>query len=134
MKKAHSTNRRTGFFAAPRPWLVSKIIQLVSYLCIMNLIQDNIDNIRVLCMKYNVGRLFVFGSALGSSFKPESDIDLLVSFKDIRIEDYADNYFDFKFSLEDLFKREIDLLEEQAIKNPFLLKSINSTKKLVYES
>ena len=100
----------------------------------MNLIQDNIDNIRVLCMKYNVGRLFVFGSALGSSFKPESDIDLLVSFKDIRIEDYADNYFDFKFSLEDLFKREIDLLEEQAIKNPFLLKSINSTKKLVYES
>jgi len=106
----------------------------VSYLCIMKLIQENIDNIRMLCMKHHVGRLFVFGSILNPSFKPDSDIDFIVSFRTIRLEDYADNYFDFKFSLEDILKREVDLLEEQAIKNPFLLKSIDSTKKLVYES
>ena len=100
----------------------------------MNVIQDNIESLRMLCMKYNVGRLFVFGSVVNTSFKPDSDIDFLVSFKQIKLEDYADNYFDFKFSLEDLFKKEIDLLEEQAIKNPYLLKAINSTKKLVYES
>jgi uncharacterized protein len=100
----------------------------------MNLIQDNIDNIRMLCMKHHVGRLFVFGSILNPSFNPESDIDFLVSFGAVRLEDYADNYFDFKFSLEDILKREVDLLEEQAIKNPFLLKSIDSTKKLLYES
>jgi len=100
----------------------------------MNVIQDNIDNLRMLCMKYHVGRLFIFGSVVNSSFKPESDIDFLVSFKQIKLEDYADNYFDFKFSLEDLFQREIDLLEEQAIKNPFVLSSINANKKLVYES
>lgn len=85
-------------------------------------------------MKFHVGKLFVFGSAVNQSFKQDSDIDFLVSFQKIKLEDYADNYFDFKFSLEDLFNREIDLLEEQALKNPFLLKSINTSKKLVYES
>ena len=85
-------------------------------------------------MKHHVGKLFVFGSAVNDSMNSESDIDLLVSFKEIKLEDYADNYFDFKFSLEDLFKRDIDLLEEKAIKNPYLIQSINSAKQLVYEA
>ena len=85
-------------------------------------------------MKHHVGRLFVFGSAVNDSMNSESDIDLLVSFKEIKLEDYADNYFDFKFSLEDLFKRDIDLLEEKAIKNPYLIQSINSAKQLIYEA
>ena len=100
----------------------------------MNIIQENIDHIRMLCMKYHVGKLSAFGSVISSSFRLDSDIDLLVSFKKIPPEDYADNYFDFKFSLEDLLKREIDLLEEKALKNPFLIKSINSTKTTIYES
>ncbi len=100
----------------------------------MNPVQENIENIKVLCIKHHVGKLFVFGSVASSTMKPESDIDFLVSFKKMKLEDYADNYFDFKFSLEDLFKRDVDLLEEQALKNPYLLKSINSTKQLVYES
>jgi len=100
----------------------------------MKIIQDNFDSLRNLCMKHHVGRLFVFGSVVSPTFKPDSDLDFLVLFKKIKLEEYADNYFDFKFSLEDLFNREIDLLEEQAIKNPYLLKSINSSKQLVYES
>jgi predicted nucleotidyltransferase len=45
---------------------------------------------------------------------------------------YADNYFDLKFSLEQLLKREVDLLEEKAIKNPFFQESINSSKVMIY--
>jgi uncharacterized protein len=100
----------------------------------MELIMNNIEHLRMLCMKFHVGKLFVFGSVVNPSFTHDSDIDFIVSFKKIKLEDYADNYFDFKFSLEDLFKREIDLLEEKAITNPFLLKAINSSKQLVYES
>lgn len=100
----------------------------------MKLIQDNIASLKLLCLKHHVGKLFVFGSVLNPSFKPDSDIDFLVSFKKVRLEDYADNYFDFKFSLKDLFNREIDLLEENAIRNPYLLKSINSSKQLIYEA
>lgn len=40
----------------------------------------------------------------------------------------------FKFSLEDIFKRDIDLLEDKAIKNPYLRKTIDSSKQLNYGS
>lgn len=98
----------------------------------MDLIDRNIDNIRVLCLKHKVGRLFVFGSVITNRFKNDSDIDFIVDFKEIDLYDYADNYFDLKFSLENLLNREVDLLEDKAIKNPYLRQSIDSSKQLIY--
>lgn len=89
-------------------------------------------NLIKLCDKHKVSKLYVFGSVLRPEFREESDIDFLVDFKKIELEKYADNYFDFKFSLEDLFKRKIDLLEEKAIMNPYLKQSIDASKELVY--
>ena len=100
----------------------------------MNLIESNIDNVRTLCQLHKVQRLFVFGSVLSDRFQKDSDIDLIVDFQGVELYDYADNYFDFKESLENLFKREVDLLEDKAIKNPYLRKSIDSSKQLVYGS
>ncbi len=99
----------------------------------MNLIERNMAKLKQLCSKYNVSQLYIFGSATNDSFHKDSDIDFLVTFGAIELNDYADNYFDFKFSLENLFDRKIDLLEEKAIKNPFLKESIDSSKKLLYE-
>ena len=86
-----------------------------------------------LCETYNVSKLFVFGSVLTDKFNENSDIDLIVLFNKENINDYFSNYFDFKYSLEDLLQRPVDLLEEQAIKNPYLLKNINKNKQLIYE-
>lgn len=90
------------------------------------------DTIRALCSKHKVVSLFVFGSVLTDHFKKSSDIDLLVDFSGVDLYDYADNYFDLKTSLEELFKRQVDLLEDKAIKNPYLRKSIDASKKLIY--
>ncbi len=98
----------------------------------MNIVERNIDRIKRLCNEYKVARLYLFGSALNDKFNNKSDIDFIVTFRDIELIEYADNYFDFKFSLEDLLQRQIDLLEEKSIRNPFLKKSINSSKKLIY--
>ncbi len=98
----------------------------------MNVVEKNIDRLIKLCKKYKVAKLYVFGSVIDERFNEESDIDFIVSFENINLEDYADNYFDLKFSLEDLFNRNIDLLEEKAIKNPFFKESIDQTKKLIY--
>ncbi len=98
----------------------------------MRIIEKNIDKIRALCNKHKVARLFVFGSILTDNFKESSDIDLLVDFSDVDLYDYADNYFDLKTSLEKLLKRQIDLLEDKAIKNPYLRKSIDSSKQMIY--
>ena len=98
----------------------------------MNMVEKNIDKIRVLCLKHNVGHLFVFGSVLTNRYKRDSDIDFIVDFNGVDLYDYADNYFDLKYSLEKLFKRNIDLLEDKAIDNPYLRQSIDSSKQLIY--
>lgn len=98
----------------------------------MRIIDENIDKIRALCNKHKVARLFVFGSILTDNFKKSSDIDLLVDSSGVDLYDYADNYFDFKSSLEKLLKRQIDLLEDKAVKNPYLRKSIDSSKQMIY--
>ena len=100
----------------------------------MNIIEKNIEKIRELCKKHKVANLFVFGSVLTDRFTKGSDIDFIVDFKDVDLYDYADNYFDFKFSLEDILNRDVDLLEDKAVKNPYLRKSIDSSKQLVYGS
>ena len=65
-------------------------------------------------------------------FNNESDIDLIVDFSNIDVEDYADNYFDFKFSLQEILNRTVDLLEEKAIKNPYFKQSVTKQRQLIF--
>ncbi len=98
----------------------------------MNIVDKNINAVRDLCSRHKVAKLFVFGSVLTDRFRRNSDIDLIVDFREMDVFDYANNYFDLKYSLEDLFKRRIDLLEDKAINNPYLRQSIDSSKRLLY--
>ena len=98
----------------------------------MKRLETYTKDISKLCEAHNVKSLYAFGSVLNDSFNKESDIDLIVDFSNVKVEDYADNYFDFKFSLQDILKRPIDLLEEKEIKNPYFRQSINQKRQLVY--
>jgi predicted nucleotidyltransferase len=98
----------------------------------MQLIEQNRDKIKALCTKHKVARLFVFGSVLTENFKNSSDVDFVVDFDGVELFDYADNYFDLKTSFENLLKRQVDLLEEKAIKNPYLRRSIDASKQVIY--
>ncbi|MFD2999810.1 nucleotidyltransferase family protein [Pontibacter toksunensis] len=98
----------------------------------MDLIDSNIDKLANLCKKHKVSRMFVFGSAVTDNFNKESDIDLIVDFEGVDVYDYANNYFDLKASLETIFKREVDLLEEKAITNPYFKKAVDARKVLIY--
>ena len=98
----------------------------------MGLIESNIKKIEALCREHKVVRLFVFGSVLTDRFNEESDIDFVVDFDRAKITDYFDNYRNLKYALEDLFKRKVDLLEEQTIRNPYLKKSVDQTIALIY--
>ncbi|RTL52402.1 MAG: nucleotidyltransferase [Sphingobacteriales bacterium] len=98
----------------------------------MNRLETYTPDIIKLCETHKVKSLYAFGSVLTNSFNNESDIDLIVDFSNIGVEDYADNYFDFKFSLQDIFKRHVDLLEEKAIKNPYFRQSVFQQRQLIY--
>lgn len=95
-------------------------------------IESNIEKIKQLCSKYEVNKLFAFGSVLKDTFNKDSDIDLVVDFNKIELVDYADNYFDLKEELEAIFNRPVDLLEEKAIQNPFFKKQVDFEKVLIY--
>jgi predicted nucleotidyltransferase len=99
----------------------------------MKLTDNDILIIKDLCANHKVSRLFVIGSVLTDRFNKDSDIDFVVNFADVPLYEYANNYFTLKYSLEALFKRKIDLLEDQALDvNPYLRHSIDSSKQLIY--
>jgi uncharacterized protein len=99
----------------------------------MELIDKNIDAIKELCDKHNVKELYIFGSVLTNKFSDSSDIDILIQFGKVELMDYFDNYMDFKEELEKLLNRPIDIVENQAIRNPVFRKIVDREKKLIYE-
>lgn len=98
----------------------------------MLLINRNKEIIKNLCETHHVEKLYLFGSATTTKFDKESDIDFLVKFKPFDLKLYFINYIDLKNKLKNLLHREIDLVEEQTLKNPYLISSIEENKELIY--
>lgn len=107
-------------------------VEKFDYFRRMEIIDNNINLIKKLCRKYRVRTLSVFGSVLGDDFRDNSDIDFVVDFNEDDPFKYTDLYFQLKEKLEDLLKRQIDLIEERGIKNNFFRKELNETKVLIY--
>ena len=86
----------------------------------MTPIEQHNSGIQALCVRHKVKRLYAFGSVLTGRFTKDSDIDLMVEFEPVALSLYADNYYSLKFALEDTLRRQVDLLEEKAIRIPIL--------------
>jgi predicted nucleotidyltransferase len=72
-------------------------------------------------------------SGVGKNFDPKtSDLDFLVDFEDLESEEYADTYFGLLEGLQELFKRNVDLVMVSAVKNPYFLESIERSRTLLY--
>jgi uncharacterized protein len=95
-------------------------------------LERHTKEIETLCRQHKVKRLYAFGSVLTEQFTKQSDIDLIVDFEPVDVAQYADNYFNLKFGLEDTLNRSIDLLEESAIRNPFFKQVIESKRRIIY--
>ncbi len=86
-----------------------------------------------LCRKYQVRTLEVFGSAGVGEFDPDrSDVDFLVDFVPLEPAEHSGAYFGLWFALEDLLHRKVDLVEVQAVENPYFLESINRDRQVLY--
>jgi predicted nucleotidyltransferase len=98
------------------------------------IVTEHLAEVRALCEKYRVKRLAIFGSAVKGTFDPEkSDLDFVVEFFDIRHpETGEDTYFGLKFALEDLFQRNIDLVEWEAKLKPYFRQALEQTQRDLY--
>ncbi len=87
------------------------------------------------CRRWKSTQIELFGSALRDDFRPDSDVDLLVTFeRDAPWSLYE--FVDMQDELEGIFGRKVDLVERAAVeqsKNPFRRHSILSTARLVYK-
>lgn len=93
------------------------------------------EQLPALCRAHRVRRLDVFGSAVTDTFDDaRSDIDLLVDFEDLPLAGQVDLYFGLHDALRALFGRDVDLLTERSIENPYLRRSIEATRKPLYAS
>lgn len=87
-----------------------------------------------ICRRYGVTRLDVFGSAArGTDFKPgRSDIDFLVKFAPESTMTPLDRFFGLARELEEILGCSVDLIEESAVRNPFILAGIQRSREPVY--
>ncbi len=93
------------------------------------LIEQNLPQIKQLMQQYGVEKSYLFGSAANGTMKQDSDIDFIIRFPDdMHYTTYADNYFALADALEALLKKDVELVAEETLQNPYLLQSINSHK------
>ena len=97
------------------------------------LVEKHSQALDVLCRKYCVRRLELFGSAAAGAFdEQKSDLDFLVEFLPLEQGQHADMYFGLLLDLQELFSRHVDLVMPGAIKNPYFLKAVNQNREVLY--
>ena len=91
------------------------------------------DDVERICKKYNISELAIFGSALRNDYQVNSDLDILISFKDM----WQNDPFDILFIADDfkqIVKREVDIVCFECLKNPIRKRNILSTREIIYEN
>lgn len=94
---------------------------------------DHHDDIARLCGEHGVERLEVFGSAADGRFDPQrSDFDFIVTFSPEAQASLASHYFGLAEALERLLGRRVDLMTDQPIRNPYLRRTVDATRREIY--
>ena len=97
------------------------------------IIEEHRNELERLCARYRVRRLEVFGSAVTGRFDPgSSDLDFLVELEPGSPGELADRYLGLLTEFEELFGRSVDLLMPAAVRNPYFLQQIESSRTLLY--
>jgi predicted nucleotidyltransferase len=97
------------------------------------IVQEKLPEVLSLLRKHKIKTAFVFGSAVSPWFGDKSDIDLLINFKDgIDPLEAGEHWWTLHDELRDLFNREIDLVTERSLKNPYFISELDNTKVMIY--
>ncbi|HEY7030615.1 MAG TPA: nucleotidyltransferase domain-containing protein [Thermomicrobiales bacterium] len=98
------------------------------------LVADRLDEIAALCREFGVVRLDVFGSAATGAFDPErSDIDFLVEYApETDLGPWLGRHFELRERLASLLGRPVDLVMAGATRNPYMLRSIEASRRMLY--
>ena len=84
--------------------------------------------------KWGIRELALFGSVVGGDFRPDSDVDVLVTFEDPNrsLGSWGNVLSEMERELERIFGRRVDLVQKRSIKNPFRRHSILTSRRIIY--
>ena len=94
-------------------------------------VQLDRDALAEFCRKWRIRELSIFGSALRDDFGPESDLDFLVSFEPEAPWDLWDLVI-MRDQLISISGREVDIVEKEALRNPYRRKEILSNREVIH--
>ena len=90
------------------------------------------QEVEAFCRRHGVVELSIFGSVLRDDFRPDSDVDVLISLKPGQTLT-PESYLDMRDELSALFGgREIDLVQKRLLVNPFRRHEILRTREVLY--
>ena len=98
-----------------------------------SIVRNNFKQLSVLFQSHQVEKAYIFGSVLSNKLTVNSDLAFLIRFKPgLAPLQKGDLWWSLHDSLRELFNREIDLLTEDSLKNPYLIAEIHNKRKLIY--
>lgn len=99
----------------------------------ISLLKDNLSQLNLIFQSHKVEKAYVFGSAVSGRFSKDSDIDFLITFQnEIEPLEKGELWWSLYDTLRALFKKEIDIMTESSLKNPYFIQEIDRTKELIY--
>ena len=90
-----------------------------------------LDSLESFCRRWKILEMSLFGSVLRDDFTPESDVDVLVTFEPEAHWSLWD-FIDLRDELSKLFQREVDVVSEKGLRNPFRRHEILGSRQVVY--
>jgi predicted nucleotidyltransferase len=107
----------------------------MQYKPLLSILSPYKSKLAILCQRYQVDKLYLFGSATTDRFTQDSDLDMIVRFLSVNLppEDRGQLYWDLLAALEQLFDRKVDLLTDKKFDNPYFRQEVEKTKTLIYD-
>ena len=92
----------------------------------------NSEKLQEICRKYDVKKLYLFGSAVSGDLTEGSDLDFIVEFDGQGYDGAFDQFMNFKNELERHFNRKVDVYHQKKFRNPIFQREVDRTKELLY--
>lgn len=94
-------------------------------------IPASFEQIADFCHRWKITEFALFGSVLRDDFRPDSDIDVLVTFSSAADWSLFD-WVDMKQELEDVVGRKVDIADKEGLTNPYRRQEILSHYQVIY--
>ncbi len=85
-----------------------------------------------ICRKHKVSKLYAFGSVVNGNFTDQSDVDLIAEIDEPDPLQKGELWWSLYETLRQLLHREVDIISEKNLKNPYFIAELNETKQLIY--